>query len=152
MFGVEEQPEEQEGSRGGGETDQQESPLQESLRLQKSPHRADTRPPNARVMNMLQVSTTTSSNVLCLALGYSVTGTMTSCSTSSMFCVCVSGTGLCSLTSCSNLPVPSMCVQMLCVHMLSVTFGSLLFREHQLQIKSEVGLCVYESVRNECEY
>lgn len=57
VFGVEEQPEEEDGG-GAGKTDQQESPLQESLRLQKSPHRSDTRPPNARVMNMLQVSTT----------------------------------------------------------------------------------------------
>ena len=54
MYEIEEQPKEKGG--GGGETDQLESPLQESLRLQKSPHRPDTRAPNERVMNVLQVS------------------------------------------------------------------------------------------------
>ena len=57
MYEIEEQPEE--GWGGGGETDQQESPLQESLRVQKSPNRPDTRVPNERVMNVLQVSSAT---------------------------------------------------------------------------------------------
>lgn len=57
MYEIEEQPEE--GGSGGGETDQQESPLQESLRLHKSPHQPETRAPNERVMNVLQVSRAT---------------------------------------------------------------------------------------------
>lgn len=56
MYSREEQSEE---VGGGGKTDgqhEEESPLQESLRLQRSAPRADTRKPNARVMNVLQVS------------------------------------------------------------------------------------------------
>ena len=57
VYETEQQVEEGGGGGGrGGETDQQESPLQESLRLQKSPHRPDTRAPNERVMNVLQVT------------------------------------------------------------------------------------------------
>lgn len=60
MYEIEEQPEEGGGGGGGGgETDQQESPLQESLRMQRSPHHSETRTPNERVMNVLQVSRAT---------------------------------------------------------------------------------------------
>ena len=55
MYEIEEQPEER-GGGGGGTDQQEESPLQESLRVQRSPHRPDTRAPNERVMNVLQVS------------------------------------------------------------------------------------------------
>lgn len=53
MYEIEEQPEE---GGGSGETDQQESPLEESLRVQRSSHRPDARKPNDRVMNVLQVT------------------------------------------------------------------------------------------------
>ena len=53
MYEIEEQPEE---GAASGETDQQESPLEESLRVQRSSHKPDARKPNERVMNVLQVS------------------------------------------------------------------------------------------------